>query len=484
MCLHWRANRARVSAEMRRGAQRTGPHEALRTTTHGVPLIAVGSPNGSRSGWTTKPPTSKEHTVTNRQHSYPQSGITNRPPEHIIIASYRVVAADPTAVKAALEALRELQRRELHSDLDDQSATTPKDRPSPETGELGFVDGYDRAHLTITTGLSMSLFDKLGTDPANRPQDLRPIDWPKLGDNPTQPEQGDVLVQVCSDDLYVSQHVLHRIEEELGTTFVTVWTQVGAQRYTSRQGRTSRREGRALNGFLDGTSNLDPRHNPDDRRLVFVDPDAVKTYPSLPTDSPAGYGGAPGTAFPPDLQQPPTSEPDWTRNGTYMVVRSSVFSMANWDHTNLGEQEATIGRFKVSGAFLDLADDPASLNSPPAFQADQSIETVAVDAHTRKANPRRAEDLDRRIFRRGYPTVGASANGQLERGLLFVAFARTISTQFEFSFRAWLRNPNFPHVGAGPDRLFTFESAVIAGGYWFVPAIVHENSPWSWIVPA
>lgn len=413
----------------------------------------------------------------------PQSGITNRPPEHCHVAAFRLETKDPVATRAAVEALRRIERAELRSNLDEQTPATEKAAPSPETGELGFADGYDRAHLTITTGFGAGAYDKLGIAPDERPQDLVPIPWGSLGDSPLQPDQGDITLQVCSDDAYVCEHVIRRVEEEFSGQLVLVWSQVGSQRYTTRQGRTSRGEGRAVNGFIDGTSNLNPRHDDNSRRLTFVDPAAVPSYPAVPVGQPPGYGGAPGTAFPPDLRNPPATEPAWTFNGTYMVVRSSTIDTASWDRIPLGEQEQDMGRFKFSGSFLDVGDDPARVNDPPAFEADQADRAVAVDSHARKSNPRRPEDLDRRIFRRGYPLIAGSIAGY-DRGLLFIAFGRTISTQFEFIFRAWMRNPNFPDTGSGPDRLFRFEKQILTGGYYFIPPIESPNQPWSWTLPA
>lgn len=414
-----------------------------------------------------------------------QSGITNRPPEHALVATFDFTGADAAANQAVTVRLRDLIGRELRSDLDDQDPTTPKDQPGPETGELGFRDRFDRAHLTVTVGVAKSGFDKLGVVADQQPQDLRPIDWARLGDtNVLNQANGDLVIQACSDDVFVCEHVVRRVEEELGDGMTLVWSQLGSQRYTTRQGRTSREEGRALVGFIDGTSNLDPRHDPGDAGLVFVDPERVATYPQLPppNEIPTGYGGQPGTAFPPDLQPPPATEPAWTKDGTYLVVRGSLQAITPWDDLTLGEQEQIIGRFKYSGASLDLADDPAMVGEPPAFEADQSNTTVPFDSHVRKVNPRRPEDADRRIFRRGYPLVVASHEG-LGRGLLFIAFARSISTQFEFITRAWMRNVNFPQEGAGADRLLQFDQTVTAGGYFFVPPVSNRNKPWTWVLP-
>jgi deferrochelatase/peroxidase EfeB len=413
-----------------------------------------------------------------------QSGITNRPPEHALVAAFDFTGADPAANQAAVGRLRTLVEAESRSDLDDQSPTTDKAQPSPETGELGFDDRYDRAHLTITLGIAKSGFDKLGVAPGQQPQDLVVIPWDQLGDAPQVSANGDLAIQACSDDVYICEHVIRRIEEEVGNELTMVWAQLGSQRYTTRQGRTSREEGRALLGFIDGSSNLDPRHEDNDADLVFVDPSKVGEYPPLPPadQPPAGYGGEPGTAFPPDLRPPPAAEPDWTKDGTYLVVRGSLQNITPWDDLTLGEQEQIIGRFKYSGAFLDLADDPQAVMQPPAFESDQANQTVPLNSHVRKVNPRRSEDAARRVFRRGYPLIQPTGAG-LGRGLLFIAFARSISTQFEFITRAWMRNPNFPQPGTGNDRLLEFDPTVVAGGYFFVPSITNKNKPWTWRLP-
>jgi deferrochelatase/peroxidase EfeB len=416
--------------------------------------------------------------------THPQPGVINPMPEHLILAAVDFVDQTPAGARAALDGLAGVVSKELGSDLDDPNPPDGKDRPSAETGELGFVDGYDRGQLTITLAISAAGFDVLGVTDAQRPADLRPIPWDKLGESPQNPAGGDLLLQICSDDLYVCEHVVRRVEEELGDRLRVVWTQLGAQRYSSRHGRTSRREGRALIGFLDGTANLRPRTNAEDAKLVLVDPDAVTTYPPNPQPEPGGDQGA-GPTYPDDLAPVPTREPAWTRGGSYMTVRVSVFDTASWDEFSQDEQERAVGRFKVSGASLDLRDDPALLDTPPAYADDQHNLTVPLTAHARKANPRRSpQDELRRLYRHGFPIIGP-AEGGLRRGLAFIAFARTISTQFEFIFRAQLRNPDFPEPGAGPDQLLfgTLSDTVLCGGYYFVPPLEERTEPWTWRLP-
>jgi deferrochelatase/peroxidase EfeB len=282
-----------------------------------------------------------------------QAGVINRPPEHLLLATLNFSAQNASA---SLKALSSVVERELRSDLDAENPPEARDQPSAETGELGFTDDYDRAHLTITLGISIRGFEKLGIPAEQRPQDLREIPWGQLVDTPPESDFGDLVLQICADNLYICEHVVRRIEEELGEEFTLVSTVIGSQRYTSRAGRTSRREGRALIGFLDGTSNLDPRNKDEDAELVFVDPTKVGEYPDLPpTEPPAEvsqYGQQPGQGphFPPDLPPKPVSEPEWTKEGTYMTVQVSKFETRAWDHLTQDDQEKTVGRFKVSGA--------------------------------------------------------------------------------------------------------------------------------------
>lgn len=412
-----------------------------------------------------------------------QAGVLDRPKEHLLAVGLTLKTTDATSTIAALEALRQLEQQELTSVLPAGPPLSEKNAPSAETGELGFQNDYERYGLTITTGMGSRVYDLLATPQANRPQDLIPIPWEKIGDSPAVPANGDLLLQICSDSAVVNEHVLHRVEYELNSQFETSWVVQGTQRHNSRAGRPSRSEARALIGFIDGTSNLDPRCNPADAELVFVAPGQGPGYPPLPPQESNQYGQPQPPKFPTDLRQPPGQEPTWAKDGTYAVVRASTLDFSRWDPTNLGDQEHTIGRFKGSGQPLSAADDSTQPIAEPEFANDPEGNTTPLNAHIRKANPRGPEDQARRIFRRGYPLVIAAPPEGLRRGLVFVAFARSISTQFEFITRAWTNNQDFPRPGAGVDRLRTFES-VLCGGYFFVPPLSNRCQGWSWVLPS
>jgi deferrochelatase/peroxidase EfeB len=123
---------------------------------------------------------------------------------------------------------------------------------------------------------------------------------------------------------------------------------------------------------------------------VFINPAAVPNYPPLPQPGqPNPYGQPQGPQFStdPPLRDRARHEPDWTKRGTYCVVRASSIDLARWDRESLGIQEHVIGRLKVSGASLDLTDDPSQLDQLPAFATNPTDDRVPINAHVRKANP-------------------------------------------------------------------------------------------------
>jgi deferrochelatase/peroxidase EfeB len=185
-----------------------------------------------------------------------------------------------------------------------------------------------------------------------RDEAARPFPWDKFGVPPPPGGSGDLILQICGDDLYVGERVVRRVEEELSASVRVSWSQFGTQRYTTRPGRSSREEGRALIGFIDGSSNLKPRNNADDAKLVFIDPDptVIGAYPANPAPEPGATGPyantTTGPRFPIDLPPVPTSEPVWTKHGTYMTVRVSTFDTTPWDDLSQNQQEHAVGRFR------------------------------------------------------------------------------------------------------------------------------------------
>lgn len=385
-----------------------------------------------------------------------QSGITDQPREHLTLAALTFSAAcvDPTSCHAAAEQLRALVRAELAGELAEQST---------ETGELGYSNHYDRYRLMITLGISSTGYDRLGAAAGDRPVDLHPmpadvVDPDGQGRPATVPGEGDLLLKVMSDDIFVTEHVLRRVEHELSAVLEVRWTQTGVQRYNTRS-KLSRQESRALIGFLDGTSNLNPA-NADDRALIFTD-HVVTSYPANPTSD--QYDGA---SFP-DLRDVPTGpEPADLDGGSYLAVEVLAVDTTAFDALGEAGEEVAIGRNKLDGSPLAAA-APAS--------------------HVLKANPHRtgSDDDQRRMLRRGYSLIRPTS-GTMTRGLIFLAFGRSLTTQHEFVRRAWIDNPNFPTVGAGQDQFLSrFTSRPLeSGGYYFMPPLTKASDKASWRLPA
>jgi deferrochelatase/peroxidase EfeB len=280
-----------------------------------------------------------------------------------------------------------------------------------------------------------------------------------------------------------------------------IWTLGGEQRNgASHGGALSAGVARALIGFHDGLSNLDPSH-PADQALIFTSQPDAPPWPPTPVagaqpqpgpDQP-GYNpaGSAQPSFPPTLRQPPPAEPAWAAGGTYLAIRATFLTTNAWDQLPLQVQEQQVGRHKYSGATLDNPNELAHQGDEPAFGSAPANDQVPPDSHIRRANPRsQSSDANRRLFRRGYPLIVPSTSGTLQRGLLFLAFARSLSTQVDFIMKAWLKNPNFPLPGSGVDPLLQHElqaspgvSSVLAGGYYFVPPLVSAGQPWNWSLP-
>jgi deferrochelatase/peroxidase EfeB len=103
---------------------------------------------------------------------HPRAGITNRPPDNAIFASLAFSSNDAASTRAAVDQLRELLRDELRSMLANTTPESDKSQRSAETGELGFDDGDDRHHLTVTVGFSNSGYDALRISEDQQLQDL------------------------------------------------------------------------------------------------------------------------------------------------------------------------------------------------------------------------------------------------------------------------------------------------------------------------
>ena len=98
-----------------------------------------------------------------------------------------------------------------------------------------------------------------------------------------------------------------------------------------------------------------------------------------------------------------------------------------WDRVALSEVELMIGRDKATGAPLGRRQE----TDDPGYTTDPKGERIPLDAHIRLARPRAPGTEDQRIVRRSYNySRGIDEAGQLDMGLVFVAFNKDPAKQF------------------------------------------------------
>jgi deferrochelatase/peroxidase EfeB len=296
--------------------------------------------------------------------------------------------------------------------------------PPPDTGE---AEGLPASRLTVTIGLGSSLFsrrDRFGLAAA-RPDALRPIE-PLPGDelDPARSD-GDLCVQACADVPEVAFHAVRNLARIGRGVVVMRWSQLGFGR--TAKTTDAQETPRNLMGFKDGTNNITAEEDDALKRWVWAGAEA----------------------------------PPWMRGGTYMVTRRIRMLIEVWDRASLGDQEATIGRHKLTGAPLgrgaerDKVDLRASSAGGPVIPA---------DAHVRLAAP--VTNGGVRLLRRGYSfTDGFDAElGQLDAGLFFIAFQRDAHKQFAVVQRK-----------LGPDALNEYIKHVSSGLFAVPPGVVREG---------
>src|SRR6202034_1277894 len=111
----------------------------------------------------------------------------------------------------------------------------------------------------------------------------------------------------------------------------------------------------------------------------------------------------------------------------YMIVLTIRMHVEFWDRVGMLEQENMIGRVRVSGAPLGGTGE----FQDPRYDLDPDGERIPLDAHIRLANPRTNATADQRILRRRYSYHrGGDKAGDLDQGLVFVAFNQNPARQF------------------------------------------------------
>lgn len=275
------------------------------------------------------------------------------------------------------------------------------------------TDGADgTAVASATVAMGRRFFVRLPVQPAEL------VDPPPVAEG--EYVDADVLV-----------YVMFREESRLAE-FVTSLAAIGNGLITSVVSHRGyqRADGRELGGFHDGLRNA--KH--DRAGIVFVDRD----------------------------RQP--DEPPAAHSGSYVVTMRIPQNLTAWAAIAETEQEQIVGRRKADGSRLD---QPVGtpVDTEPVITSG-----CPLNSHVAKSGPR-GELHDRtQIFRRGVPYTELTSAGTIDAGLLFVSFQASLE-QFTTVLDEWMRNPDFPTTGTGPDALIARGLISITHtGFYFVPA--------------
>jgi len=352
-----------------------------------------------------------------------QAGIATPAQDRLALAAFDVTSRDVQALRAMLGAWSAAAARMAAGEPVGPVETVPQ-APPIDTGE---ALGLEPARLTVTVGFGPSLFDNRFGLAARRPAAL--VDLPAFPGDVLDPNRsgGDLCVQACSNDPQVTFHVIRNFARIARGTAVLRWTQLGFGRTSSTS--SSQATPRNLMGFKDGTNNIKAENAEEVDRFVWV-------------------GGE--------------TDQVWMRGGSYLVVRRIRMLIESWDADYLADQENVFGRRKESGAPFTRAHefDPVDLSKIPP------------DAHIRLAAPR--ANGGQKILRRGYSYTDGidQVTGQLDAGLLFIAYQNDPRRQFVPIQQRLAANDALneyiKHTGSG---LFAVPPGVREVGDWFGKAL-------------
>lgn len=272
-----------------------------------------------------------------------------------------------------------------------------KEAPPKDTGEAW---NYPVAGLTITFGFGRSLFvDGQGKDRLGLKKKMPAVlkdGVPGFANEALQPKQsdGDLLVQVCSNDAQVCVHAVRNLTRIAFGTAVLKWGQIGYGRTSSTS--TDQQTPRNLFGFKDGTQNIKSQDGSD-----VLDQDVW-------------------------VQQGDDAAASWMVGGSYFVARKIHMYLELWDRVSLKEQEDIIGRDKRYGAPLSVA-DPSDAHEFDAVdyskKGSDGKPAVPENSHVSVVAPE--HNGGHRMLRRGYNyTDGNDSLGRLDAGLFFITYAR------------------------------------------------------------
>ncbi len=351
----------------------------------------------------------------------PQAGIMTPPQRYVFFMTFDLTTQDRQSLQVLLArwsaAIAQLMKGETIGQVEPE-------RPEAVGLDTGEALELEPAGLTVTIGLGPNLFsDALGLT-RHRPRLLRPL--VKLPSDALRPELtgGDLSLQACADDPQVAYHAIRdlaRIAKVTGAA-ATRWTVMGFGRASAGKGQATPRN---LLGFKDGTRNI-------------VEPAEFDRHVWL------------------------QDGPEWQRHGSYQVVRKIQMHIENWDTDRVSDQNAVIGRHKVSGAPLTGKEE---FDTPDfARKGADGAPVIADGAHIRLAAHENNNGI--KILRRGFNyTDGINQYGLLDAGLLFISYQNDPALFETLQSRLGVAdalNEYISHIGSG---VFFVPPAPAEGSY-------------------
>ncbi|MYT22957.1 deferrochelatase/peroxidase EfeB [Streptomyces sp. SID7760] len=240
--------------------------------------------------------------------------------------------------------------------------------------------------LTVTFGFGHSFFERTGLT-SRRPTALDPLPDFSADRLDAQRSNGDLWIQIGSDDGLVAFHALRALQKEAGEAARVRWQMNGFNR--SPGATAAPMTARNLMGQIDGTGNPKPAQ-PDFDKRIFV---------------PAA---GPGPA-----------EHAWMGGGSYAVVRRIRMLLDDWDKQSLAQQEQVIGRTKATGAPLTGGTETTKMALDKIGPDGKPV--IASNAHARISAPE--QNGGAAMLRRPFSFHdGIAADGTPDAGLLFICW--------------------------------------------------------------
>ncbi|GGF36650.1 iron uptake transporter deferrochelatase/peroxidase subunit [Subtercola lobariae] len=348
-----------------------------------------------------------------------QQGILPPPQRAAAFVSFDVTAA--TRGELA-ELLQTITTRARFLTTGGAPQTTGISAPPADSGVLGPEVAPD--NLAVTVAVGASLFDARFGLAALKPSQLRTMEDFENDALRREVCDGDLLLQITAQSTDTVLHAVRDIARATRGSMQIRWRRDGFVSAPRPSGTP-----RNLMGFKDGTSNPDITDAALMQKLVWAS----------------------------------DGEPAWAAGGSYQVVRVIRMLVEFWDRVNIHEQENMIGRRRDSGAPLTAVAE----FDDPHYDLDPTGESVPLNAHIRLANSRSQADLDTRILRRAYNyDGGVDPNGNLDMGLVFVAFNRDLDNQFVAIQKRLANEPLVDYISP------------FGGGYFFALPGVQGARDW------